>query len=251
MLRLDGVTAGYGSAEVIHRISFEVKAGEVVSLVGANGVGKTTTLRAIVGVVPCRGGRIFFEGNLISGLSPHEVVKRGIALVPEGRQIFGSLSVYENLLVGCYAQYWRLGSKGRLGLLETVFDLFPILKARAGQRGGTLSGGEQQMLAIGRALMAQPRLLLLDEPSLGLAPLVVESILAKISDLNKTGLTILLVEQNMMVASTLMDRGCVMKDGAIVLEGSRKELESSGVIREIYLRGQLARIPAPLRSIDG
>ena len=232
VLALDGVAAGYGDVLAVRSISLEVAPGECVALIGANGAGKTTTLRAIAGLLPLRGGRILFEGRPLAGLTPREIVALGLAHVPEGRQVFASLTVLENLEMGARTPAARAA---RRETLDEVFALFPRLKERAPQAAGTLSGGEQQMLAIGRALMARPRLLLLDEPSLGLAPIAVRSIMEIVATVNRRGTTILLVEQNVRRALALCGRGYVVENGVVALAGSREELLRSDHVRQAYL----------------
>ena len=232
VLALDGVAAGYGDVLAVRSISLEVAPGECVALIGANGAGKTTTLRAIAGLLPLRGGRILFEGRPLAGLTPREIVALGLAHVPEGRQVFASLTVLENLEMGARTPAARAA---RRETLDEVFALFPRLKERAPQAAGTLSGGEQQMLAIGRALMARPRLLLLDEPSLGLAPLAVRSIMEIVATVNRRGTTILLVEQNVRRALALCGRGYVVENGVVALAGSREDLLRSDHVRQAYL----------------
>ena len=232
MLALDGVAAGYGDVLAVRSISLEVAPGECVALIGANGAGKTTTLRAIAGLLPLRGGRILFEGRPLAGLTPREIVALGLAHVPEGRQVFASLTVLENLEMGARTPAARAA---RRETLDEVFALFPRLKERTPQAAGTLSGGAQQMLAIGRALMARPRLLLLDEPSLGLAPIAVRSIMEIVATVNRRGTTILLVEQNVRRALALCGRGYVVENGVVALVGSREELLRSDHVRQAYL----------------
>jgi branched-chain amino acid transport system ATP-binding protein len=232
MLALEAVAAGYGDLLAIRAISLEVRAGECVALIGANGAGKTTTLRAITGLVPLRAGRIAFEGRSLAGLDPGRIVALGLAHVPEGRQVFPSLSVRENLEMGARSPDARAAHRASL---EEVFALLPRLHERERQAAGTLSGGEQQMLAIGRGLMARPRLLLLDEPSMGLAPIAVRGILQIVETLNRQGTTILLVEQNVRRALALCHRGYVVENGAVTLSGSRDELLRSDHVRRAYL----------------
>jgi branched-chain amino acid transport system ATP-binding protein len=232
MLALEGVAAGYGDVLAVRSVSLEVRPGECVALIGANGAGKTTTLRAITGLLPLRGGRILFEGRSLAGLDPRQIVALGLAHVPEGRQVFPSLTVLENLEMGARTPAARAA---RRGSLDEVFALFPRLEERGRQMAGTLSGGEQQMLAIGRGLMARPRLLLLDEPSLGLAPLAVRSIMEIVETVNRRGTTILLVEQNVRRALGLCHRGYVVENGAVALVGSREELLRSDHVRRAYL----------------
>ena len=229
LLRLDSVEAGYRDLVAVREVSLEVRAGEVVALIGGNGAGKTTTLRAISGLLPLRRGRIEFEGERIDGRASAQVVARGIAHVPEGRQLFPSMSVRENLELGARDR------AGRAATLESVFALFPRLRERERQVAGTLSGGEQQMCAIGRGLMARPRLLLLDEPSLGLAPVMVRLIFETLKAINETGTTILLVEQNVARALALSHRAYVIENGRIVLDGPREALQQSPHVKQAYL----------------
>jgi len=229
LLRLDSVEAGYRDLVAVREVSLEVRAGEVVALIGGNGAGKTTTLRAISGLLPLRRGRIEFEGERIDGRASAQVVARGIAHVPEGRQLFPSMSVRENLELGARDR------AARAATLEIVFALFPRLRERERQLAGTLSGGEQQMCAIGRGLMARPRLLLLDEPSLGLAPVMVRLIFETLKAINETGTTILLVEQNVARALTLSHRAYVLENGRIVLDGPREALQQSPHVKQAYL----------------
>ena len=231
MLRLENVTSAYGAVEALRGVSVHVDKGEIVTLIGANGAGKSTLLMTIFGSPRARAGRVVFEGRDITGMPLHEIARAGIAQAPEGRRIFPRMSVRENLLMGAQS----FGVDPAPGL-EQAFTLFPRLKERETQRGGTLSGGEQQMLAIGRALMSRPRLLLLDEPSLGLAPLVVRQIFSAIRTLNaETGLTVLLVEQNANQALRLAHRGYVLVTGRITLEGTGAELLARPEIRDAYL----------------
>jgi len=232
MLELEGLAAGYGDLLAVRSVSLEVREGECVALIGANGAGKTTTLRAICGLIPIRDGRVVFRGELLNGLSTRRVVERGLAHVPEGRQIFPSLTVRENLEMGARTPAARAA---RNASFDAVFGLFPRLRERERQLAGTLSGGEQQMLAIGRGLMARPRLLLLDEPSLGLAPLMVRAIFEIVETVNRQGTTILLVEQNVLRALQLCHRGYVLENGEVTLTGGREELLGSGYIRQAYL----------------
>ncbi len=241
MLQLENISAGYGAIQVLHDVSLSVGKGEIVSVIGANGAGKSTLLRTISALVPCRKGRITFEGQDITHYPPHKVVEMGLIHVPEGRQVFAPLTTYENLLLGCYSKYRKLGSKGRERLFKFVFDLFPVLAHRRNQTAGTLSGGEQQMLAIGRALMAEPKLLVLDEPSLGLSPVMVETIDRVLRQLNSEGLTILLVEQNALMALGTANRAYVVDVGRIVLQGEAKKLLHDDKVREVYLGGASVR----------
>ena len=231
LLRLDGVGAGYGDLTAISGVSLEVREGEAVALIGSNGAGKTTTLRTISGLLPLRAGRIEFEGARLDGLRSAEIVARGIAHVPEGRQLFPSLTVRDNLELGV-----RASDRAQRGdTLERVFTLFPRLRERARQLAGTLSGGEQQMCAIGRGLMARPRLLLLDEPSLGLSPVMVKLIFETLQHVNDSGTTIMLVEQNVPRALQLAHRGYVLENGRLVLDGTRTALLASPHIKQAYL----------------
>jgi branched-chain amino acid transport system ATP-binding protein len=232
LLRLDGVRAGYGPIEVLHGVSLEVRAGEIVTLIGANGAGKTTTLMCISGVNRVRAGRIVLDGQDLSRLPAHRIMRLGIAQAPEGRKIFPRLSVVENLEMGAFARDDRGGIARDL---ERCFALFPILRERRNQPGGTLSGGEQQMLAIARALMGRPRLLLLDEPSLGLAPLIVLRIFEVIRGLHREGISILLVEQNARLALRLADRGYVLETGRLLMEGPAATLLQDPRVQEAYL----------------
>jgi branched-chain amino acid transport system ATP-binding protein len=231
LLRLDGVEAGYGDLTAISAISLEVRPGEAVALIGGNGAGKTTTLRTISGLLPVRAGRIEFEGARLDGLGSAEIVARGIAHVPEGRQLFPSLTVRDNLELGAR----RADRARRADALELVFTLFPRLRERARQLAGTLSGGEQQMCAIGRGLMAHPRLLLLDEPSLGLAPVMVKLIFETLQRVNDAGTTIMLVEQNVPRALQLSHRGYVLENGRLTLDGTRASLLASAHVKHAYL----------------
>ncbi len=232
MLTLEAVNVFYGAIHALRNISITVKAGEVVTLIGANGAGKSTTLRAITGLQPARSGRILFEGQDLVALPAHRRVGLGISMAPEGRGIFANLTVAENLEMGGYLQ------KGRARIAEGMergFHLFPRLRERRKQRAGTLSGGEQQMLAIARALMSQPKLLLLDEPSLGLAPLVCQTIFNTIDEIKAGGTTVLLVEQNAHAALRCSDRGYVLETGQVILEGTAAEMASNPRVREAYL----------------
>jgi branched-chain amino acid transport system ATP-binding protein len=232
MLTVEGVRAGYGPIEALKGVSLEVKAGEIVTLIGANGAGKSTLLMTICGNPRARAGRILFDGRDITRAPMHRIARGGIAQVPEGRRIFPRMTVRENLLLGAVAV-----SEPAEKQIERVFAIFPRLKERISQRGGTLSGGEQQMLAIGRALMGRPRLLLLDEPSLGLAPLIVRQIFAVLRELNRDGMTIFLVEQNAHHALRLADRGYVMVNGTIAMSGSGAALLADPEVRAAYLEG--------------
>jgi len=229
LLRLDGVEAGYGDLTAIAGISLEVRQGEAVALIGSNGAGKTTTLRAISGLLPVRAGRVELEGERVDGLGSAAIVARGIAHVPEGRQLFPTLTVRDNLELGARA------APGRRAGLDLVFALFPRLRERERQLAGTLSGGEQQMCAIGRGLMARPRILLLDEPSLGLAPVMVKLIFETLQRVNDAGTTIMLVEQNVPRALQLSHRGYVLENGRLVLDGTRASLLASPHVKQAYL----------------
>lgn len=232
MLTLENVHAGYGPVDVLKGVSLRVGAGEIVAVLGANGAGKSTALMTICGVNRCRQGAITFAGKPISNRPAHEIVILGMSQVPEGRRIFPRLTVCENLEMGAFHRQDDIAAD-----LERAFTLFPILKERAKQFGGTLSGGEQQMLAIARALMARPKLLLLDEPSLGLAPLIVVKIFEIIREINQQGVTILLVEQNANMALHVAHRGYVLETGRIVLEDSAKNLRNSEQVKKSYLGG--------------
>jgi branched-chain amino acid transport system ATP-binding protein len=232
MLTLEGINVYYGAIHALCDVSIGVQAGEVVTLIGANGAGKSTTLRAITGLQPPKTGRIVFDGQDLAGVPPHRRVARGISMAPEGRGIFANLSVLENLEMGGYLQ------KGHARVaagLERGFHLFPRLRERRKQRAGTLSGGEQQMLAIARALMSDPKLLLLDEPSLGLAPLVCQTIFATIDEIKRSGTTVLLVEQNAHAALRHSDRGYVLETGRVILKGTSAELADNPRVRQAYL----------------
>ncbi len=232
MLQVEGLAAGYADLLAVRHVSLEVHEGECVALIGANGAGKTTTLRALSGLIPIRAGRALFRDRALAGLSPRRIVELGLAHVPEGRQIFPSLTVRENLEMGARTPEARAA---RVAGFEAVFALFPRLRERERQLAGTLSGGEQQMLAIGRGLMARPRLLLLDEPSLGLSPLMVRAIFEIVTTVNRRGTTILLVEQNVLRALHLCHRGYVLENGEITLTGGRDELLGSTHVRQAYL----------------
>ena len=234
MLELEDVSAGYGQVQALSAVSIRVMPGEIVTLIGANGAGKSTLLMTICGDPRPRAGRIILEGADIAGLPTHAIMRLGLAQSPEGRRVFPRMTVDENLLMGAET----LGGGDKAAQRDAVFALFPRLRERLSQRAGTLSGGEQQMLAIGRALMSRPRLLLLDEPSLGLAPLVVRQIFAAIRDLNaETGLTVLLVEQNANLALRLAHRGYVLVNGRIAMEGTGAELLARPEVRDAYLGG--------------
>ena len=232
MLRVENLTVNYGAIKALKKITCEVHQGEIVALIGANGAGKTTILNAISGILPINDGKILFTGKDITKTPPHEIVKMGICQVPEGRRVFANMSVLENLEMGGYS----LSDKNAVAAgIERAFTLFPRLKERTKQMAKTLSGGEQQMLAMGRALMSSPKLLLLDEPSMGLAPMLVEKIFEIIVDINKSGTTILLVEQNANMALSIAHRAYVLETGEVVLSGDAKELAEDPEVRKAYL----------------
>jgi len=235
MLDIENLHVYYGGIHALKGISLEVPEGKIVTLIGANGAGKSTTLRTISGIVKPREGRITFEGKDMTGLPSYAVVGLGIAMVPEGRRVFTNLTVLENLLVGAHS---RRDSVDVQGDLEWVCELFPILKERTSQSAGTLSGGEQQMLAVGRALMSRPRLLLMDEPSLGLAPNLVKEVIKTIKQLHDEGTTILLVEQNARAALRIADYGYILETGEVVLQGTGEELVHNDDVRKAYLGGE-------------
>ncbi|MBI1302488.1 MAG: ATP-binding cassette domain-containing protein [Phycisphaera sp.] len=236
LLSVEGLVAGYGSVEVLHEVSLEVREGEIVTLIGGNGAGKSTTLMCISGIVPVRAGTIRFAGETIAeasgGVRADKLVGRGLVQVPEGRRIFPRMTVLENLMMGAYGRNDRDGIARDL---EHVYTLFDILKKRSGQLGGTLSGGEQQMLAIGRAILSKPRLLMMDEPSMGIAPLLVARIFEAVRELNREGLTILLVEQNARAALKLATRGYVLETGRMILTDAASKLLDDPRVRESYL----------------
>ena len=235
MLRIKNLKCSYGSIVAVHGVSLSVKEGELISIIGANGAGKSTLLLAICGLLKAWEGEILFRDKPLIGMSPPAIVRAGISMVPEGRQIFSPLSVMDNLKMGAYTMY-RKGMKSQVEAdLSMVMEMFPILRERADQLAGTLSGGEQQMLAIGRALMARPRLLVLDEPSMGLAPKIVEMIFDVITTLRSQGVTILLVEQNARAALKIADRGYVLETGQMVLQGSADELLVDDDVKRAYL----------------
>lgn len=234
MLKVEGIQTFYGNVQALYDVSIMVEAGELVSLIGANGAGKSTTLRSICGLKPPAKGTITFCGERTDTLRAFDVVKKGIVLCPEGRHVFPELSVYENLLMGAFT---RKDKKGIQEDMEQVYGLFPILKERQKQLAGTFSGGQQQMLAIARALMARPRLLLLDEPSLGLAPVVIQDIAQIIQDINASGVAVLLVEQNARLALSLAHRAYVLENGKVCLSGESRELMKNQEINKLYLGG--------------
>jgi len=232
LLKVDDVHTFYGSIEALKGISIEVREGEIVTLIGASGAGKSATLRSINGLNHPRDGKIVFQGTDITSMAPHVIVKRGIAQSPEGRKLFPRMSVVENLEMGAFQRTDRVGIREDM---DRVFSLFPRLAERKSQKAGTMSGGEQQMLAIGRALMARPKLLLLDEPSMGLAPIFVERVFETIKEINAQGTTILLVEQNALMALDTADRGYVLETGRIALADDAKKLRENEQVRKTYL----------------
>ena len=230
MLKIEGLRVNYGGIEAVKGISLDVPEGEIVTLIGANGAGKSTTLRTITGIVKSAGGRIFFKDEDITGFSPYNVVAKGITLVPEGRRVFPDLTVLENLKVGAYLRKDNLEKD-----IQWVYDLFPKLKERSWQAAGTLSGGEQQMLAVGRALMSRPQLLMMDEPSLGLAPIIVKDIFEIIKEINRQGVTILLVEQNANMALQTANTAYVLETGRLSMKGAGKDLLNNEAVKKAYL----------------
>jgi len=232
MLSVEALDAGYGDLQILWGVTLAVRDGELVALVGGNGAGKTTTLRAITGMLRPGAGVVRFRGRVLNGWSPHAITNLGIAHVPEGRQLFPLMTVEENLLLGSYSPRAR---RKRQANLARIYEIFPVLRERRGQDAGTLSGGEQQMLAIGRALMSDPVLLLLDEPSLGLAPLIVRDVFEVIAQIRRQGVTVLLVEQNVAQALQIADRAYVLENGRIVLEGAGAALLGRDDVRRAYL----------------
>ncbi|ETI66707.1 ABC transporter ATP-binding protein [Neobacillus vireti] len=232
MLQIKNLNVSYGSIHAVRNLSLEVQEGEAVALIGANGAGKTTTVNAISGTIPSKGS-IIYQGKELNGLAAHKVVKEGIVMVPEGRRIFPKLSVVNNLIMGAYAR--KTSKKELQQEIEKIFVLFPRLAERRSQMAGTLSGGEQQMLAVGRAMMAKPKLLILDEPSMGLAPIVVKSIFSTINRIKQEGLTILLIEQNATMALSVADRGYVLENGEIRFHDTAKNLREQDVVKKAYL----------------
>ncbi|MBR2781557.1 MAG: ABC transporter ATP-binding protein [Eubacteriaceae bacterium] len=230
MLKINDLNVSYGAIHAVRGISFEVEEGSIVTLIGANGAGKSTTLKAIAGLLAPESGTIEYCGENIEGMDATDIVKKGITLVPEGRRIFSDLSVLENIKIGAYLRKDDLTED-----IETVYSLFPILKERNWQQAGTLSGGEQQMLAVGRALMSKPKLLMMDEPSLGLSPIYVKNIFDIIRKISSTGVTILLIEQNANMALKIADRAYVLETGLITMEGTGKELLENQKVRDAYL----------------
>ena len=237
MLKIENLNAYYDSIAALKRVSIEVPKGEVVSIIGANGAGKSTLLKAISGLIKAKEGRILYKDRDIAGLPANKIVSFGISQVPEGRQIFAHLTVQDNINLGAFLHFKRRNRQEIQERIETVFQLFPVLEKRADQIAGTLSGGEQQMLAIARALMGRPELLLLDEPSMGLAPLIVREIFSVIKHLNESGTTILLVEQNAKAALNVAEHAFVLETGEIVLEGLAKDLLDNPKVKEAYLGG--------------
>jgi branched-chain amino acid transport system ATP-binding protein len=235
LLEVEEVFSGYGTIEVLRGVSLSVGDERIVSIIGGNGAGKSTLLHTISGLLPASRGKIVFNNRDITRMRPHIISSLGLVQVPEGRQIFGPLTVYENLLLGCYGQRKSLGKSGIKEGLDKIFKIYPILSRRKNQVAGTLSGGEQQMLAIGRALMSEPRLLLLDEPSQGLAPLVVKELGSILQDLNREGLPIMLVEQNASLALALARYAYVLSMGEVAAEGITEDLENNPKVKEIYL----------------
>ncbi|MCR4751706.1 MAG: ABC transporter ATP-binding protein [Eubacterium sp.] len=235
MLKVSNLNISYKKINAVRDVSFEIREGEIVSLIGSNGAGKTSTMRAISGLVKARSGSILFNGQEVLGMSPTQIVASGIVHVPEGRQVFSKLSVGENLEMGGFLTKDRKVVRERM---DRIFELFPILKERIHQKAGSLSGGEQQMLAIGRGLVTGSKLLLLDEPSLGLAPIIVEQVFEVIQKLKESGMTILLVEQNAWDAMAISDRTYIMESGAIVLEGPSEEVAENEEVKRIYLGGK-------------
>ncbi len=242
MLTATNLTAAIGRVEIVKGVSFHVNEGEMVTLIGANGAGKSTLLNVIAGLLQPKSGRLQLNSNELVRMTPTKMVRMGVALAPEGRQLFSPLSVMDNLVLGAYTQYGRKPKAEIETQLEGILDLFPILRERRKQFAGTLSGGEQQMLAIGRALMSSPKLLLLDEPSIGLAPRIIQEIFSTISKLKQRGMTILLVEQNARLALDAADRGYVLETGQIVMEGDCEDLKRNQEIERAYMgkgRGEI------------
>jgi branched-chain amino acid transport system ATP-binding protein len=232
LLSVEGLSAAYGEAQALWDVSFEVERGEMVVLLGSNGAGKTTTLRSVQGVLKPRGGKVTFASKDITGMPANSVAELGLSLVPEGRGLFATMSVEENLQLGAFSK--RARSKIR-DSISTVYELFPVLKERGKQRAGSLSGGEQQMLAIGRGMMANPEMLMLDEPSLGLAPIMVAKVFDALKELKERGITILLVEQNFEASIVIADRGYLLDNGRIAFQGTPDEFRSNQALKEAYL----------------
>ncbi|MBN2373154.1 ABC transporter ATP-binding protein [bacterium] len=235
MLKLVSVSTYYGAIQALKGVSIHIKKGEIVTLIGANGAGKTTTLNTISGLLHPKKGQIFFQDMEITRFSPERIVSLGISQAPEGRQIFATMSVMDNLLLGSYHRYKRKTRRQIQQDMDVIFELFPVLKERIKQKAGTLSGGEQQMLAIGRAFMSRPKILLLDEPSMGLAPLVIKEIFSKIKALRDEGATILLVEQNAKAALNIADRGYVIETGKVVFQETTEKLKENKEVQRAYL----------------
>lgn len=235
LLEIRNVSTYYGQIHALKDVSLRVAEGEIVTLIGANGAGKTTLLRTVSGFLAPRPGEILFQGRSIKGLSPEQIVALGISHVPERRQVFGPMSVMDNLILGAYHRYRRNGRQAIQQDLDFVFEIFPVLNERRRQAAGTLSGGQQQMLAVGRGLMARPRLLLLDEPSLGLAPLLVSELFRVVAELRERGTTILLAEQNARAALRVADRGYVLEVGHVVLDGTAQQLLDTELVQKAYL----------------
>jgi len=234
LLEVKGLEVYYGVIQALKGIDFEVNEGEIVTLIGANGAGKTTTMQSVIGLIPSKAGTVTFEGKETTHMPCHKIVSLGMSQVPEGRRIFQELSVYQNLLMGAYIQKDKKAIKEDI---EKIYERFPRLEERKNQIAGTLSGGEQQMLAMGRALMSRPKLLMLDEPSMGLSPLLVDEVFTIIKDLNKEGTTVLLVEQNAGKSLAISDRAYVLENGRIVLSGTGEELLQSEEVKKAYLGG--------------
>ena len=234
MLKVTDLTVHYGAIQALSGISFDVNEGEIITLIGSNGAGKTTTLHSVSNIIKKTSGKVEFLGNDITNVSPDAIVKTGLIQVPEGRRVFANMSVKENLEMGAYTRKDKAGIKADM---EKVYELFPRLKERIKQLSGTLSGGEQQMLAMGRALMSSPKLLLLDEPSMGLAPILVDEIFSIIQEINKTGTTILLVEQNAFKALSIADRAYILETGTIIKGGKASELINDDAVKSAYLGG--------------
>ena len=230
MLKIENLKVSYGGIEAVKGISFSVEQGQIVTLIGANGAGKSTTLRTVVGLVKAASGSIVYDGEELTGLPTDQIVRRGITLVPEGRRVFPDLTVLENLKIGAYTRKDDLSED-----IKWVYSLFPRLKERHWQPAGTLSGGEQQMLAVGRALMSRPKLLMMDEPSLGLAPLIVQDIFSIIREINRQGVTILLIEQNANMALSVADYAYVLETGEVQMEGTGAEIAANESVKELYL----------------
>lgn len=232
MLELEKVSSGYGKVQILWDVSFQIKEKEIVSIIGPNGAGKTTLVKTIMGLLPAKSGTVSFKGEAIQKLPPYEIVKKGLVMIPEGREIFPRMTVEENLQLGAYTIKDKNVVKDTK---EKVYQIFPVLKKKEKAKAQTLSGGEQQMLVICRSLMSNPQLLILDEPSLGLAPIIVEKVLDTVTKINEDGVTILLVEQNIRDSLGVADRGYVLEEGKIILEGEGRELLSNSHIKEVYL----------------